>query len=497
MKKILESMLAIFVAAFTLTSCEDVPAPYEIPSDGGDDDNPSTVVEPTGDGTLANPFNSVAANNKAAELEDKGTSTEKYYVKGKVVSIRYNYGEGSYTGTADYYISDDGTTNGQFYVYASKYLGDVSYTSGTVLQVGDEVIIYGNLYNYGGTYETATNKSYLYSLNGQTAGGGNDEPSGDVLKPTNGVFINETFASDFGVFTAKTVKGLSWIIDYSTAKATGYDNSAKTTTPSEAYLVSKPMDMSSTTAATVTFEYILRYYTNYGEAKAGVADKVLITDNYTDDPSTTTWTDITGTLTEGSDWNTFSSFSASVPAAFLGKSKVVIALYYACNDNSATWEVKNLKVSEGQSGGGTSGGETSGNTITVDVNSFGLENQTALTTLTLTDGTTLTFNAGSNSNGPKYYTTGGGTIRMYPNNSVTIASTKAVSSVKIVCDEYNGTTYNASGDISASNGTVKVDGVNVSVTGISNSSVTITDTSSTTGGNSQIRIKTLEISYAD
>lgn len=34
MKKILLSMLAITMAAFTFTSCEDVPEPYEIPGGG-------------------------------------------------------------------------------------------------------------------------------------------------------------------------------------------------------------------------------------------------------------------------------------------------------------------------------------------------------------------------------------------------------------------------------------------------------------------------------
>lgn len=167
--------------------------------------------------------------------------------------------------------------------------------------------------------------------------------------PEEGTYVSETFKSEFGTFTVNTVKGTPWAIDsYGYAKATGYENSSKTTTPSESYLVSEPFDLSASTGAYVQFEYILRYYTNYGASKPGVEDKVLITSNYTGDPTTTTWTDMTGTLTEGSDWNTWSTYSVNIPSAFLGQKNVVVALYYACEDNSATWEVKNLVIKDGE-----------------------------------------------------------------------------------------------------------------------------------------------------
>lgn len=165
--------------------------------------------------------------------------------------------------------------------------------------------------------------------------------------PTTTDYINETFATSLGVFTAKTVKGTPWAIDYSTAKATGYDSKAKTTTASDGYLVSTPVDLSKSTAANITFSYILRYYTKSGAVVPGVKNQVLITDNYTGDPSTTTWTDITGTLTEGADWTTFSTYKANVPSTFIGKSNIVVALRYACETSSSTWEVKNFVMKEG------------------------------------------------------------------------------------------------------------------------------------------------------
>lgn len=172
-----------------------------------------------------------------------------------------------------------------------------------------------------------------------------DEPgtsNNDNDSTTTGTYLNETFETSFGKFTNVTVKGNAWVIDFKTAKATGYESSSKTTTASEAYLVSSPVDLTKSTAAYLQFDYILRY------VRAGQTEnKVLITSNYTGDPSTTTWTDITGTLTEGSDWNTFSTYKKNIPSDFLGKNNVVIALMYSCTTTSSTIEIKNLIMKDG------------------------------------------------------------------------------------------------------------------------------------------------------
>lgn len=180
-------------------------------------------------------------------------------------------------------------------------------------------------------------------------------PNGNQSQNEEGVYLNESFASGFGSMTVTTAKGTPWIIDHSAAKATGYDNASKTTTPSRSFIVSQPLDLSKSKGAFLQFEYILRYFTNSGAPKPGVIDRVLITDKYSGDPTTTTWETLVdgNQLTEGSDWNTWSIFSGNLPDKFIGIENVVVALEYACEDNSATWEVKNLLVKEGEASGGT------------------------------------------------------------------------------------------------------------------------------------------------
>lgn len=443
-------------------------------------------------------------------------------------------------------------------------------------------------------------------------------------EPGTGTYLDETFETSFGKFTNVTVKGNAWAISYKTAKATGYDNSSQKTTASEAYLVSSPVDLSKSAAAYLQFEYILRY------VRAGQTEnKVLITDNYTGNPTTTTWTDITGSLTEGSDWTTYATYKKNIPSEFLGKSNVVIALMYSCTTTSSTIEIKNLIMKDGTveesgttpetpatgeaKGSGTQadpynaaaankaaeglkdgeekkdvyvsgiisqikelstqfgnasfyisddgktegsqfyvfralylngakftaedqikvgqkvvvkgslvnfkgntpelaqGGqvvsiEGSGTTtpetptsgdITMKAGDFGVANATDMGTQTLSDGTKLTFEKGSNSNGPKFYSTGSGTIRLYPGNTIAIdAGSKKVASITLVCDSYSNTDYTAEGKLTSTKGTVSLSNLTYTISNIDASTFTLTNGDTGTGGKTQLRILSISITYA-
>lgn len=158
----------------------------------GQESIPSTPTdgEPSGDGTKENPYNAAAANQLANSLADNANSNV-VYIKGKVSSIKENYdaknaNTGQYYGNATYYISDDGSSNGQFYIYRALYLGNKEYDgTGDLLKPGDDVVICGKVTkyvsSYGTTLETVQKEAYLYSLNGKVVeGSGNEEPSGEA-----------------------------------------------------------------------------------------------------------------------------------------------------------------------------------------------------------------------------------------------------------------------------------------------------------------------------
>ncbi len=162
-----------------------------------------TTGEAKGDGTLENPYNSVAANQYASSLAAGAESDHDVYIKGKIVSIKENYT--TQYGNAAFYISDDGTSKDQFYVFRTLYLNNVAYTEGDLLSVGDEVVICGKVTNYmGNTPETAMNKSYLYSWTkgegGNTGGdtGDTSAPNGDFEAWAGGQPVNWSTASTAG-----------------------------------------------------------------------------------------------------------------------------------------------------------------------------------------------------------------------------------------------------------------------------------------------------------
>jgi len=177
----------------------------------GGDPQENTPGEAKGDGTLANPFNSVAAiafAQKTGEAE-----SEDVYIKGKVASITEQYG--TQYGNATFTISDDGTSNNAFTVYRALYLGNKKYTSGELLREGNDVIICGKVTNFkGNTPETVAGKAYLYSLNGNTENNndtpdpqpGKGEGKGTADSPYN-VIAAMAAASGTGVYVKGFIVG--------------------------------------------------------------------------------------------------------------------------------------------------------------------------------------------------------------------------------------------------------------------------------------------------
>lgn len=193
MKKIIYSLLVLAMAAFTFSSCEDVPAPYDMPT------KPETPeeIQPTGSGTAADPFN-IAAVEKY--IDEGGSAETEIYVKGKVVSVKQGSFDPQY-GSLKYYISEDGTATNQFYVY-NGYAGPnrTKFSGEDALKPGDEVVICGKVDNYQGTKEFLVG-NYIVSLNGQGGTTTPDTPAGEAkgtgteADPFNSVAANNLATS--------------------------------------------------------------------------------------------------------------------------------------------------------------------------------------------------------------------------------------------------------------------------------------------------------------
>ena len=134
------------------------------------------IIGANAKGTLSNPYTPAEAAAAVAGLSWTSNTeyehTDEVYVKGKICKIgsKGTYTEGGTYGNATFFLSEDGTGDGDLQVFRALYLGNKKFEEGqTDIKVGDDVIICGQLMNYkGNTPETVSGKAYLYSLNGKT-----------------------------------------------------------------------------------------------------------------------------------------------------------------------------------------------------------------------------------------------------------------------------------------------------------------------------------------
>ena len=444
MKKIIYSIFVFATVAMSLMSCEDVPMPYATPSSNKDS---VKVVTPVGSGIQADPFNVAAAN---AYISDGEGLDKDVYTKGVITAITEL--DASNYGNATYYIADDPKSSTKLEVYRGYSLGNKKFKSEDEISVGDTVIVCGKLINYNGTYEY-TQGNYIYSLNGKTS-------------------------SEGGGGTTVTGKG----------------------SVDSPYTVSDALTLIKNGSYTSDKVYISGIVSNVGEVNTSFGNATYY---ISDDGKTTTQLEVyRGYGLGGEKFASETDIKAGDKVVVYG-----VLTYY----NSKTPEVTtgsqiyslNGKTSGGDNtGGGTtkSIGTLSGNVMTVTLNDLGLDNAAAVTSATLTDGTTITFDKGDGTNAPAFYTATKG-VRMYAKNTLTIKSSKKITSVKLDCDKYNNVEYVGNEQLYGQAGSTKIaptkNGTVVTFTPIDNSSFLILNDFTGTSGGTQLRIVTMTITYAE
>lgn len=212
MKKIYFSMMALAIAAFTFTSCEDVPEPYNNPYDQIKPSEPEVVIEPAGNGTAEDPYNVAAIIEQTASLADGEffNNSENVYVTGVVVETKEVSAQ---YGNATYYIADNAKSADRFYVYRGKLLDGASVAAETDLEVGDSVTVCGKIKNYKGTLEfdqgnylTYIKKSDGSEQSGGGSGSGSGEGKGTADSPYN-VTAALSAASGTGIYVKGFIVG--------------------------------------------------------------------------------------------------------------------------------------------------------------------------------------------------------------------------------------------------------------------------------------------------
>ena len=462
MKKYIFSVLMAAMAAFTFSSCEDVPEPYTMPTKPETGGTTEGVAK--GTGTAADPYNSVAVANYCKTLEAGVESDKEVYIKGKVVSIKEQFSTSF--GNGSFYIADDETSE-KFYIFRSLYLGNRKWTTNDPeLKEGDEVVVCAKVMNYmGNTPETVANKTYLVSLNGKTAGGttpdtptaGEAKGDGTAANPFNSVAAQKyTAALEAGVVTDKEfyIKGKVQSVKEQFSAAFGNGSF---------YIADD---------ANSTQFYIFRIYYFGGEKwKEGdmtlkEGDEIVVCAKLVNYMGNTPETNQGGKLisvngkTNGEGGGTPDTPSKpDTPAT--GEGLTIDGTTVTLSNAAAT---------------------TTGTSVELNLNTLGLANQAAVETVKFSDGSTVTFDANGQENGPKFYTNTKG-VRVYANNKLIFKGIKKIKQIVMTCDSYNGINY-------VGNATATIE--------FSDKTATYTNLyTEPTGGGVQLRVKTIKIIYAE
>ena len=159
------------------------------------------------------------------------------------------------------------------------------------------------------------------------------------------ILIYKGLTSGFGDFTPVSVTGNQvWIWDpvYVNAKMSGYDAIAKANADNEDWLISPLLDLTTRSAATLTFYHTGKYFgTLSNEATLWVSE------NYTTGlPSTATWTQVViPTYMPNSDYVFISSGSISLKN-YVGKKISIGFKYLSSPAAGGTWEIQNFTLTE-------------------------------------------------------------------------------------------------------------------------------------------------------
>lgn len=385
------------MAAFTFTSCEDVPMPYDDPNNnGGGNEKPELPEGMYLDQSFATSlgdFTSVSASGTLSWVNDFSsamiTGFKDFDGDGKKenqAGVTYLVGpEVDLTTATKAYITiehainyERGDINDNNSVLISKdYNGDVNTATWEILKydtegmgnnftfvtksvnipaayIGSKVVI-ALRHTCNESFSSTWEVKSLSIQEGEVEESGN--PGGDPELP-EGVFLDQNFASSLGNFTSISTSGeLKWYNDFSSAMITGYQDfdgdGKKENRAGVTYLVSPEINITGTDKAHIEINQAV----NYEKGDVNQNNSILISKNYNGNPATATW-ELLEYDTEGLNTSfTFKNKVVNIPAAYIG-SKVVIALRHTCNESfSSTWEVKSLSVKAGEAGGSTGGNE--------------------------------------------------------------------------------------------------------------------------------------------
>ena len=444
MKKYIFSVLMAAMAAFTFSSCEDVPEPYTLPTQPAGPGN----TDPNQKGSESNPY----TVTEAIALIKAGTApSTAVCVKGKITAVTFF--NATYS-SLSYNIADEGSSD-VIEVYSGKGKDGANFSSKDDLKVGQTVVVKGIVKAFTKNDGTIVN---------------------EIDK--NSTIISIENAGTTSPDTPATGKG-SLSDPYNVAEAIAAIK-AGTAPTTQVYLTGIISDVA--------------FYNDQYKS---------ITYYISDDGKSKDMQVYSGKGLNGADFASKEDLKVGQKVTILGK-----IMKFVDKNNKEIMEVDKtssiIKIEgEGTGGGevkpdptpGTSAGITI-NDLTVTLANSGvtageslkiddvsaLKPDATLTEIKLSDGTVIAFDKNSGTNDPAYNAKFK-ELRIYANNKITFTASKPIAKIIFTCTYDTNKNWNAVGNKTA---TVVFSG----------NTATYTNTFDGTGGGVQLRIAKMEIVYA-
>lgn len=453
MKKVLIPLLAITLTVIAFTSCEDVPAPYSINYDESKNPNPNTGGGSATTDILNTQETAWTVAQAIQKIKDANGSVKGLaYIKGiisKVIAYNSTYKSISYD------IVDVKGNTEYIQVYSGKGLNGADFKAETDLNVGDQVVLIGNLKSYtnekiGKTIMEVDKTSKIVSLiKGATP---------PVLPDLN-------------------TEATAWTTDQAVAKI----KEAKSKLAAQAYVKGVITDVWNKVNNDGSLSYKIK------------------TDGSTEEIQ------IYAGLNKGGV-----KFSANTD---LKKGQTVIVKGYLMpflkKDKKTIYEMDRGSVIVNITGEGATPLQEDPNTnptkpvgaeTIIDCSDFGKEDKPVVS-YEAKDGTKLTFDKNSGSTPPQYFAKYH-SVRMYAKNSLTIECSKVIKQIVITIDVKKKGYYNGNDIAYAESGgnkvkITKVSSSEVQFNGLSSNKVKIVNDFEKTSKGIQLRIKSIKIVYAN
>ena len=468
MKKYIFSVLMAAMAAFTFSSCEDVPEPYTQPTQPGAPTTPEVATQ----GTEASPYT-------VTDAKTVKTGTSKYikgYIVGYVPDKALNeaiFGDASSAETAPTNIllaakADEKEVKNCMPIQLPA--GDLRTALNLKNNPGNlkkELIICGNIETYFGA--TGLKSPVYAKIDGKEIGKkpGDTTPGSDLKGEAKG---DGSEANPFNSVAAQK---------YTAALEAGK------ATDKEFYIKGKVQSIKE------------QFSASFGNGSFYIADDANSTQFYIFRIyyfGGEKWKEGDMTLKEGDEIVVCAkliNYMGNTPETNQG-GKLISVNGKTSGEGGGTPDTPSKPdtpaTGEGLTIDGTTvtlsnaAATTTGASVELDLNAAGLVNQAAVETVKFSDGSTVTFDANGQENGPKFYTNTKG-VRVYANNKLIFKGIKKIKQIVMTCDSYNGINY-----VGNATATIEFSGNTATYTNLF---------TETTGGGVQLRVKTIKIVYAE